>query len=56
VLLLMAAFVARAAHAYRKRLPEPIRKGWKRHHGLYKFLGLSLLAIIVVIVYGPGNL
>lgn len=56
VLLLIAAFVALAAHAYRKRLPEPIRKGWKRHHGLYKFLGLSLLAIIVVIVYGPGNL
>ena len=56
VLLAGAAVVALLAHAYRNKLPAPVRKSWKGHHGLYKFFGLITLIIIVVGLYGTGNL
>ncbi len=53
ILLLFAALVA---HAYRRRLPLPIQRSWRYHHGLYKAIGLSVLAIVVVALYSGGQI
>lgn len=55
-LLLMTAMVALAAHAYRRHLPRPIRDSWRRHHGLYKSVGMASLAVMVVTLYGGGQI
>ena len=55
-LLLMTAMVALVAHAYRHQLPKPIRTSWRRHHGLYKSVGMASLAVVVVTLYGGGQI
>jgi uncharacterized protein YkwD len=52
VLLLLAANVALVAHMYRRKLPVGLRRSWYRHHGLYKAIGLTSLAIVLVVAYG----
>jgi amino acid transporter len=56
VLVLLAAGVAFAAHAYRKKLPKPMRQSWRRHHGLYKALGMASFALILITLYGGGQI
>lgn len=51
-----AVAVAFAAHAYRNKLPFAVRKDWRRHHGLYKALGMISLAIVLVMLYGGGQI
>lgn len=52
VVLLVAANVALIAHLYRRKLPLGLRRSWYRHHGLYKAIGFTSLAIVIVIAYG----
>lgn len=55
VVLLVAMCVALAAHLYRKKLPRSLRRGWYRHHGIYKAIGFASLALIIVFAYGSGG-
>lgn len=56
ILLLFAAVVALGAQAYRRKLPLAIRRSWRYHHGLYKAVGLSVIAITVVTLYSGGQI
>ena len=56
VLVLIAALVAFAAHLYRHKLPKHLKQSWYRHHGAYKSVGLMSLAIVIVSIYGSGQL
>ncbi len=51
-----AIIVALLAHAYRRKLPRPIRLSWRRHHGLYKVMVLISFSIIVILMYGGGQI
>jgi uncharacterized protein YkwD len=56
VLLLITAGVALVAHAYRRNLPKPLRKSWYRHHGLYKAIGMTCFVVVLVALYGSGQI
>ena len=56
VLLLIVALVAMWAHMYRKNLPKPIRKSWKRHHGMYTFIISLTLAALFIALYDSGQM
>ena len=56
VLLLVAAFVAFAAHAYRRKLPKKLQRSWYRHHGLLKAGGLLSLCIMLLVLYSGGQI
>lgn len=51
-----AIVVAVFAHVYRRKLPKKLRTSWYRHHGIYKVICLTSLAIIVVFMYGGGQI
>ncbi len=56
VLLTVLAFVASYAHSRRHHLPKSLRRSWYRHHGAYKTLGLVSLVIIIISLYGGGQI
>ncbi len=56
VLLLAGVLVALIAHAYRRRLPLGMQRSWKYHHGLYKAIGLTSVAVMVVALYSGGQI
>jgi hypothetical protein len=55
-LILGAIIVAAYAHAYRRKLPKKLRKTWYLHHGLYKVVGLLSFGVILVLMYGGGQI
>lgn len=55
IVLLLAAALAVIAHMYRKSLPSHLRRSWYRHHGIYKAIGFSAVAIITIFFYGGGG-
>lgn len=52
IVLVFAALLAIVAHLYRKNLPPHLRRSWYRHHGVYKAIGFTSLAFIIVLTYG----
>lgn len=46
----MMIVVASLAHLSREYLPVRVKKSWKKHHGLYKAVGLSVVATILIIM------
>ena len=56
LLVVFTAFVALMAHAYRKKLPKPLRQTWYRHHGLYKAVGMSSLVVVLLALYSGGQI
>jgi len=56
VLLLLVAFVAFAAHVYRRKLPKKLQRSWYRHHGLLKAGGLLSLCIMLLVLYSGGQI
>lgn len=56
VLLVVGAFIALVAHTYRKRMPVSLRRSWKYHHGLYKAVGLTAFAVVLVALYSGGQI
>lgn len=52
IVLLLAANIALLAHMYRTKLPVRLRRSLYRHHGIYKAIGFSSLAVILVFAYG----
>lgn len=51
-ILLVAGLLALLAHAYRQKLPANLRRSWYRHHGVYKAIGLTAIAVVTIFVYG----
>ena len=56
LLLLVLTIISLWAHAYRKYLPKPVRKTWKRHHGLYKAIFTACLVLTLIALYGGGQI
>ncbi len=56
MLLAFVVLVALLAHAYRKKLPKPLQRSWRLHHGLYKAAGVASVAVMVVALYGGGQI
>lgn len=56
MLLIAATAVALGAHAYRHKLPKSFKKSWYLHHGAYKAAGLTSLIVVVVSLYGGGQI
>lgn len=59
VALGMIAFViivAAFAHTKRHKLPKTIQQSWKKHHALYKAVGMASLGLIVIFFYGGGQI
>jgi uncharacterized protein YkwD len=55
-LLAVVAIVGVAAHHYRKQLPKAWKKSWRIHHGLYTFVGMIALGVLVIIATGGGQI
>lgn len=52
----LAVVVSIFAHVYRKKLPKLLRQSWYLHHGMYKAFGLLSFAVVVVMMYGGGQI
>ena len=55
-LLAVIAVVGVAAHHYRKQLPKALQKSWRRHHGMYTFVGTLLLGVLIILASGGGSI
>lgn len=55
-LLSLTILVGLLAHAYRDKLPAPMRKSWKRHHGLYTAILTAGLVAMLILLYGGGQI
>ena len=56
IILLGAAVVALGAQVYRKQLPKVLQRSWRYHHGLYKAVGLTSVAVAIVTLYSGGQI
>lgn len=56
VLIAVVVTVALLAHAYRKKMPKQLRQSWYRHHGLYKAVGMTSFALIIITLYNGGQI
>lgn len=56
LLVLVFIIVALFAHAYRKKLPYGMRTTWMKHHALYKAVGMASFALVLVALYGGGQI
>lgn len=55
-LLTVVGIVGVAAHHYRNNLPKAWKKSWRVHHGMYTFVGMIALGILVIIATGSGQI
>lgn len=55
-LLAVVAIVGVAAHHYRDKLPKAWKKSWRIHHGLYTFVGMIALGVLIIIATGGGQI
>jgi uncharacterized protein YkwD len=55
-LLAIVAIVGVAAHHYRSKLPKALKKSWRIHHGLYTFVGMIALGILIIFATGGGSI
>jgi hypothetical protein len=56
LILLFAVAVSVVTHSNRRKLSRTLRKSWYRHHGLYKAAGLVSLGLVIVFMYGGGQI
>lgn len=52
----VVAIVGVAAHHYRNKLPKAWRQSWKVHHGMYTFIGMLALGVLIIIATGGGSI
>jgi uncharacterized protein YkwD len=55
-LLSLTLIVGLLTYAFRKKLPPSMQKSWKRHHGLYKSLAVACLILVLITLYGDGQI
>ena len=56
VLIALTTIVAASAHVHRRKLPKSLRRSWYRHHGIYKVVGLMSFSLIIILMYGGGQI
>lgn len=56
LLICLAIIVAVWTHLSRCKLPAKLYKTWYRHHGFYKFLGLTTLAVMFILFSVKGQI
>jgi uncharacterized membrane protein YidH (DUF202 family) len=56
LLILMAIIVSIYAHKHRHKLPRAIRNSWKRHHGVYKSVGMLVFGVLIILVFSTGQI
>lgn len=54
--LLVGMCIALISHGYRSKLPYAWQRSWRQHHGLYKAVGMASLIVIVIGLYGGGQI
>lgn len=55
-LLTVVGLVGITAHHYRDKLPQAWKKSWRIHHGMYTFVGMIVLGILVIVATGSGTI
>ncbi len=55
-LLAVVAIVGAVAHHYRSQLPKAWRRSWRVHHGMYTFVGMIALGVLIIIATGAGQI
>ncbi|MGY4893099.1 MAG: CAP domain-containing protein [Candidatus Saccharimonadota bacterium] len=55
-LLAVIAGVGVLAHHHRNKLPKAWRRSWKQHHGMYTFVGMIALGVLIIIATGAGQI
>ncbi|OJU87942.1 hypothetical protein BGO17_03070 [Candidatus Saccharibacteria bacterium 49-20] len=55
-LLAIVAIVGVVAHHHREKLPKALKKSWRLHHGMYTFLGMISLGVLIIIATGGGSI
>lgn len=55
-IILIAIIISIWSHFYRHKLPDNYRKNWKRHHGLYKSIGLFAFFIVTILISASGQI
>lgn len=56
LILLFAVAVSVVTHSNRRKLSRTLRRTWYRHHGLYKAVGFMALGLVVIYMYGGGQI
>lgn len=56
VLLLLTTVVGLFAYALKRELPANLRKGWKKHHALYKAVFTACAILALITLYGDGQI
>ncbi|MEI6228635.1 MAG: CAP domain-containing protein [Candidatus Saccharibacteria bacterium] len=56
VMVVLAMLIALISHGHRHKLPKFIRSTWRRHHELYKGIGLAAVAVILLFVSAGGQI
>ena len=56
IILTISSIVATAAQLYRSKLPKKLRQTHYRHHGAYKAAGLISLIVVLISLYGGGQI
>jgi len=55
-LFAFVAIVGVVAHHYRKQLPKAWRSSWRMHHGMYTFVGMLVMGVLVIVAPGGGSI
>jgi ABC-type dipeptide/oligopeptide/nickel transport system permease component len=56
LILLFAVAVSVVTHSNRRKLSQTLRKTWYRHHGIIKAIGFTVLGLVVIYMYGGGQI
>jgi hypothetical protein len=56
IMVVVASVVALGAHFYRSKLPKKMQVSWYRHHGLLKVGGMLSLVMVMLFLYGGGQI
>lgn len=54
--LAIVAIVGAVAHHHRHKLPKSWKKSWRKHHGMYTFIGTLSLGVLIILATGGGQL
>lgn len=54
-LIVVTILVALVSHTKRRKLPKALAKSWRRHHGLYKGIGLAAFALVIIFLSSGGG-
>ncbi|MES2630871.1 MAG: CAP domain-containing protein [Patescibacteria group bacterium] len=54
--LAIVAIVGVAAHHYRNKLPKAWKQSWRIHHGMYTFIGVLVLGVLIILATGGGQI